>query len=157
IVVKRFFCRRSSITLAAFLTASLTLIPSPSPEISSTILLANLLPFADILRNGDNRFELDENETIDKRSVSRRDDITCLIARFTISIFPPLTSITVTRSTGDLRAAGNDGDLIFMSTEYVSLPLPTATIAASEDNLTSTCPVTESVICFFVVNGDGVL
>lgn len=31
-----------------------------------------------ILRNGVNRFELDENETIDKR----RDEITCFLVRF---------------------------------------------------------------------------
>lgn len=43
--------------------------------------------------------------------------------------------------------------MIFISTEYVSLPLATATTAASEDSLTST----ESVRRFLNVNGDGVL
>ncbi|KAJ4872870.1 hypothetical protein Rs2_45467 [Raphanus sativus] len=154
-VANRFFCRRSSITLAAFLTASFTLIPSPSPEISSRIRRATLRPFAVILRSGDKRLELDENETIERRSFSRRDEITSLIARLTVSILLPPTSRTVTKSTGGLRRDdGNGGDLIFISTEYVSLPLPTATTAASEDSLTST----ESVSRFFFdVNGDGVL
>lgn len=82
----------------------------------STILLADLLPFAVILRNGNNRFELDENATIDKRSVSLRFEIRSFIVRFSDSNLPA-KSKTITKSTGNLRAVVKGGDFTFMTTE----------------------------------------
>ncbi|VVB18291.1 unnamed protein product [Arabis nemorensis] len=88
---------------------------------------------ADLRRNGINRFDPIEKTTIERRSISRRREITNLIACLTVCKFPPplLRSRTVTRSIQGLCALiaseinYGDGEAFnFITTTCVSLLLP---------------------------------
>ncbi|VVB03615.1 unnamed protein product [Arabis nemorensis] len=112
----------------------------------STIRRTDLRPFADIHRNGINRFDPVEKTTIERRSISRRREITNLITCLTVCKFPPplFRSRTVTRSIEGLCALivseidDGDGEAFnFITTTCVSLLLPVSTTADSNCNLTS--------------------
>eukprot|EP01018_Ginkgo_biloba_P025792 Gb_04082 [translate_table: standard] len=98
-----FRSRRSSSTLAPFLSPSAMFVP-PVQSNRSITRRAALCPSGTMRFSGKTRFAVEENATTAKRSAGLRFEITKLMAPFkSASLVPdmlPLTSRTVTRSIG---------------------------------------------------------
>ncbi|KAJ6344957.1 hypothetical protein OIU78_007776 [Salix suchowensis] len=98
-----FFHLRSVITLTPFLRPSAMFVP-PLEIRELTACKASSFPVSVMRRRGKRRLAVDEKAITDSRSDGHRFWITNPIARFTKASFVPdmlpLTSSTVTRSTG---------------------------------------------------------
>ncbi|KAL9255790.1 hypothetical protein AKJ16_DCAP17510 [Drosera capensis] len=138
-----FFSRRSTRTLAAFFTASLTTENEPwLPMRESMMRRADRRPAGDMRLRGRRRFDDDEKATIESRSRDDREETTDRIALFITwslrDVIVPPRSRSATRSAGARRMRDRAGGALILSiAAYVSWLRPTETTAASASSFSS--------------------